>query len=82
MPTRPMNTDRLMRLLAAGDLAVWPDLTRDLERKEDAQGVAEALLHLRNARRLDNSAAACSTTTFRPVMDCAPNALLDGVLAP
>jgi hypothetical protein len=64
MPTRPMNTDRLLRLLAAGDLAVWPDLCRA------------------HVRLRDRPTATHHTFAFRPVMDCAPNAPLDDVLAP
>jgi hypothetical protein len=38
-----MDTARRLHLLAAGDLAAWPDLSRDLERRGDAQNAAEVL---------------------------------------
>jgi hypothetical protein len=38
-----INTARLLHLLEAGDLTAWPDLARDLERRADAQGAAQAL---------------------------------------
>jgi formylglycine-generating enzyme required for sulfatase activity len=38
-----MDTARLLHLLAAGDLTTWPDLARDLERRADADGAAQAL---------------------------------------
>jgi formylglycine-generating enzyme required for sulfatase activity len=38
-----MDTARLLHLLDAGDLAAWPDLARDLERRADAQSAAQAL---------------------------------------
>jgi hypothetical protein len=41
-----MNTTRRLHLLAAGDLTTWPDLARDLERRADAQGTAQALTSL------------------------------------
>jgi formylglycine-generating enzyme required for sulfatase activity len=38
-----MDTARLLHLLDAGDLAAWPDLARDLERRADADSAAKAL---------------------------------------
>jgi formylglycine-generating enzyme required for sulfatase activity len=38
-----MDTARRLHLLSAGDLAPWPDLARDLERRADADGAAKAL---------------------------------------
>jgi formylglycine-generating enzyme required for sulfatase activity len=38
-----MDTARLLHLLDAGDLTAWPDLARDLERRADADGAAQAL---------------------------------------
>jgi formylglycine-generating enzyme required for sulfatase activity len=38
-----MDTARLLHLLAAGDMTAWPDLSRDLERRADAQSAAQAL---------------------------------------
>jgi formylglycine-generating enzyme required for sulfatase activity len=38
-----MDTTRLLHLLDAGDLRAWPDLSRDLERRADADGAAQAL---------------------------------------
>jgi formylglycine-generating enzyme required for sulfatase activity len=38
-----MDTARLLHLLTENDLAAWPDLARDLERRADAQNAAQAL---------------------------------------
>jgi formylglycine-generating enzyme required for sulfatase activity len=45
-----MDTERLLHLLDAGDLSVWPPLARAVERRVDAQTAAAALTSLHTVR--------------------------------
>jgi formylglycine-generating enzyme required for sulfatase activity len=51
-----MDAARLLHLLAASDLAVWSELSRDLERRGDAANAAEALQLLHRQGRVAEAA--------------------------
>jgi formylglycine-generating enzyme required for sulfatase activity len=63
-----MDTARLLRLLDAGDMTAWPDLARDLERRTDAQGAAQALALLHAQGHAEAAAQWLAHVTDTPTL--------------
>jgi hypothetical protein len=61
-----MDTTRLLQLLDVGDLTAWPDLARDLERRADAQGAAQALRLLHTQGHIVEAARWLARVTDTP----------------
>jgi hypothetical protein len=63
-----MDTARLLHLLEARDLAVWPDLARDLERRADAVNAAKALTLLHAQGHVVEAAQWLARVTNAPAL--------------
>jgi hypothetical protein len=63
-----MDTTRLLRLLEADDLASWPDLARDIERRADAPSAALALTLLHTQRHTIEAAQWLARVTDSPTL--------------
>lgn len=61
-----MDTARRLHLLAAGDLTVWTDLARDLERRSDADTAAQALALLHGQGHVVEAAQWLARVTDAP----------------
>jgi hypothetical protein len=71
-----VDTNRLIHLLAAGDLTAWPDLARDVERRADPVNAAQVLTLLHGQGHVIEAAQWLARVTDTPELQALRAALI------